>query len=181
MAFSRGFFLRYLRILGRIGNSGAAGFGKWRKSVDPTASCTDDVLGANIANGQGVRDERTMAAPWQRFGAHQCDPALVCQLDQFFEALRKFRGLHVIRITSKGSIVPAQVERIAPSMTQPAESWQVNVAQSGFLQRAWQRSLIELRVVPRARYRPHIYHARHAMRLKKIDELLQRACGMSNR
>ena len=47
---------------------------------------------------------------------------LVGQLDQFFEALRKFRGLHVIRITSKGCISRAQVERIAFGMTQPAQS-----------------------------------------------------------
>jgi len=78
MAFSRGFFLSYLRILGRKGNSGAAGFGKGRKSVNLTASRTHDVLGANIANGQGICDERAMTAPWHRFGAHQCNPALVC-------------------------------------------------------------------------------------------------------
>jgi hypothetical protein len=181
MAFSRGFFLRDLRILGRIGNSGAAGFGKGRKSVNPTVSCTHDVLGANIANGQGVRDERTMAAPWQRFGTHQCDPALVGQLNQFFEAFRKFRSLHVIRITSERGISPAQVQRITFGMTQPAQSRHVNVPQAGFLQRVWQRILIELWVVSRARYRPHIHHARHAMRLKKTDELLERACRMSNR
>ena len=77
--------------------------------------------------------------------------------------------------------MPAQVDRIALSMTQPAESRQVNVAQSGFLQRAWQRSLIELRVVPGARHRPHIYYARYAVRLKQANEFLDRACGMPNR
>jgi hypothetical protein len=81
----------------------------------------------------------------------------------------------------EGGISPAQIERIAVGMTQPAQSRHVNVPQASFFQRVWQRILIELWVVPRARHRPHIYHARHAMRLKKIDELLQRACGMSNR
>ena len=145
------------------------------------ASWTHDVLGADSTNQQGIGDERAMTAPRHRFGAHQCDPVLVRQLDQFFEALLKFRRLHVIRITSKGSISPAHVERIALSMTQPAESWHVNVAQAGFLQRAWQRSLIKLWVVPGARHRPHIYYARYSVCLKQADEFLERACGMPNR
>jgi len=41
-------------------------------------------------------------------------------------------------------VTQAQIDRIAPNMTQPTESRQVNVAQSGFLQRAWQRSLVKL-------------------------------------
>ena len=123
------------------------------------ASWTHDFLHADSMNQQGICDKRTMTAPWNRFGTHQCDPVLVRQLDQFFEAPLKFRRLHIIRITSKGGISPAQVERIAMSMTQPAEAWDVNVSQAGFPQRAWQRSLVELWVVPGARHRPHIYYA----------------------
>jgi len=78
-------------------------------------------------------------------------------------------------------VTQAQIDRIAPNMTQPTESRQVNVAQSGFLQRAWQRSLIELRVVPGARHGPHIYYARYSVSLKQADEFLERACGMPNR
>ena len=98
------------------------------------ASWTHDVLGADSTNQQGIGDERTMTAPRHRFGAHQYDSLLVRQPDQFVEALLKFRRLHVVGKTSKGGISPAQVHRIAPNMPQPAESRQVNVAQSGFLQ-----------------------------------------------
>jgi len=98
------------------------------------ASWTHDVLGADSTNQQGIGNERTMTAPRHRFSAHQGDRLLVRPMDQFFQALLKFRRLHIIRITSKGSIVPAQVDRSAPSMTQPTESRQVNVAQSSFLQ-----------------------------------------------
>src|SRR5438094_5529146 len=117
-----------------------------------------------------------MTAPRYRFGAHQCNPALVRHLDQFFEALLEFRRLHVVRKTSKGSISPTHVGRITLRMTQPAESQQVNVVQARFLQRPPQRSLVELRVVPGARYRPHIYHASDSVRLEQADEFTELAC-----
>ena len=144
-------------------------------------SWTHDVLGADSTNQQGIGDERTMTAPRHRFSAHQHDSGLSRQLDQFFEALLKFRRLHVICIPSKGGISPACIDRIAPSMTQPAESRQVNVSQAGFLQCAWQRRRVELWVVPGARHRPHIYYTRCCVCLKQADEFLERACGMPNR
>ena len=63
-------------------------------------------------------------------------------------------------------VTQAQIDRIAPNMTQPTESRQVNVAQSGFLQRAWQRSLVKLWIVSGARHRPHIDYTRYSMCLK---------------
>ena len=98
------------------------------------ASWTHDVLRADSMNQQGICDERTMTAPRHCFSAHQCDPVVVRQLNQFFEVLLKFRCLHVIRIASKGGISPAHIERIALPTTQAAQSRQVNVAQAGFLQ-----------------------------------------------
>ena len=98
------------------------------------ASWTHDVLRPDSTNQQRIRDERAMTAPWHRFGAHDCEPFLLSQQDQIFEALFKFWGLHVIRVTPKGGIPPANIERIALRMTQAAQSRQVNVAQAGFLQ-----------------------------------------------
>lgn len=98
------------------------------------ASWTHDILCVDSTNQQGIGDERAMTAPWHRFGAHDCDPFLPSQLDQFFEALFKFWRLHVIRITPKGGISPARIERIALRMAQAAQSRQVNISQAGFLQ-----------------------------------------------
>ena len=98
------------------------------------ASWTHDVLRGDSPNQQGIGDERAMTTPRHRFGTHDCDPFLLGQLDQFFEALLKFRRLHVIRITSKGGISPAHIKRIARRMTQAAQSRHVNVSQAGFLQ-----------------------------------------------
>ena len=95
------------------------------------ASWTHDVLGAESTNQQGIGDERAMTAPWHRFGAHDCDPFLLSQPDQFFEALLKFWRLHVIRVTPKRGISPAHIGRIALRMTQPAQSRHVNIAHAG--------------------------------------------------
>jgi len=81
-----------------------------------------------------ARIPRTRTAPRHRFDAHQYNPLRLRNLDHFVEALLKFRRLHVIRITSKRSIAPARVKRLALRMTQPAESRQVQIAQAGFLQ-----------------------------------------------
>src|ERR1039457_345177 len=97
------------------------------------ASRTHDVLGADFTNQQGIGDERAMTAPWHRLGAHDCDPFLLSQPDQVFEALLEFWRLHVIRITPKGGISPAHIERIPLRMAQAAQSRQVNISQAGFL------------------------------------------------
>jgi len=98
------------------------------------AACwTHDVLSADSTNEQGIGDKRTMTTPRHCLGAHQGDLLPVRQLDQLVQALLEFRRLHVIRITPKGSITPTHVERIALRMTQPAETRQMDVAQSGFL------------------------------------------------
>ena len=98
-----------------------------------TASWAHDVLGADSTNQQSISDERAMTAPRHRFSAHQDDPVLVRQTNQFFEALRKLGRLHVIGITSKGGISPAHVGRIPFRMTQAAESRRMNISQAGFL------------------------------------------------
>ena len=117
---------------------------------------THDVFRVNSTNQQGICDEQTMTASRNRFGAHQHDLPLVRELDRFVEALRKLGRLHVIRITSKGGVPPAHVERIVFRMTQPAESRQVNVSQAGFLQWSGQGILVKLRIVPGTGHCAHI-------------------------
>ena len=99
-----------------------------------TASGTHDVLRAESMNQQGIGDERAMTSPWHSFGAHQCNPVLVRQPDQFFEALLKFWRLHVIRIPSKGSMSQAHIEGIALRMTQAAQSGYMCISHASLLQ-----------------------------------------------
>ena len=105
-----------------------------RQSVNLSASGTHDMLCAYTSDQQRVSDERTMTPPRHGFGAHERNLVLVRQLDQFCETLHIYRRLHVVRVASKGSIAPAQVDRIELRMTQAAQSRQMNVAKAGFLQ-----------------------------------------------
>ncbi len=89
---------------------------------------THNVLDADSTHQQCISNERAMTAPRHRFGAHQDDLFLVRVADQFLEALRKLRRLHIIRITPKGSVPPAPVERITFRMAQSTQSRLMNVA-----------------------------------------------------
>src|SRR6201993_3648216 len=121
-----------------------------------------------------------MTAPRHCFSTHQCDAVMVRQLDQLFETLIEFRRLHVICIASEGGISPSRVDGIACRMAQTAESRYVNVSQPVFLQRFWQRSLVELRVAQRAWHGAHIHHASRPVCLKQADEFPESACGMAD-
>lgn len=120
-----------MRSLGRISDRRAPNLGKRGESVNLAARSAHDVLRANSANKQGVSDEQPMAAPRQRFSAHQGDSILLSRLDRFFEALPKLARLHVIRIAAKGGISPASVGRIAPGMAKAAKTWHVDIFQAG--------------------------------------------------
>src|SRR6185436_16207559 len=73
-----------------------------------------------------------MTSPRHRFSAHQGNPLLGRQLDQFFQALLKFRRLHVIGKPAKRGISPAHIQRIALRVTQTAESRQVTYPKPAF-------------------------------------------------
>ena len=66
-------------------------------------------------------------------------------------------------------------------MTKSAESRQVDVTQTDFLHSVWQRVLVKMRVMPRTRDRPHIYHSSYRVRLKQTNKFVESVRGMSNR
>jgi len=74
----------------------------------------DDVLRRNAAHEESIRNERTMAAPRDGFRAHDRSPFLFAKRDEPSQPLVKFRSLHVVGEASERSVVPAEVQRIAP-------------------------------------------------------------------
>ena len=56
----------------------------------PGASWAYDLLATDSPNQESIGDQRAMTAPWHRFGAHDCYPALAHQLDQSFDGFIKF-------------------------------------------------------------------------------------------
>src|SRR5450759_5116283 len=70
------------RRLRRIGDYRAVHAGKRRQRVYLKARCVDDFLGADAVDHKRVGDQRTMAAPRHRLGAHQRDSLALCLLDE---------------------------------------------------------------------------------------------------
>jgi hypothetical protein len=164
----------------RIGDDSTPDFGKRRERMHQGAGHRHDVLGAEPPDQQGVSDERAMTTPRNGFGAHHGDPVAASQLDQLVEILLEFRGLHVVRVTSKGGVSPSDVDGIAVGMAQAAESRHMHVAQSRRLQRFRQPILVELRIVERARHRAYVRDTGNSMGLQQSDKLIEWAVRVAN-
>src|SRR2546426_4358064 len=93
-----------------------------------------------------------MATPEPRFGT-AIDCGLFLQKpDWFLECCLEFLCLHVVRIAAECIISPCRIQsRILARRAQTAESFQVNIFDSGSWKRHLQMFKIELRCVPRAR------------------------------
>ncbi len=57
----------------------------------------------------------------------------------------------------------------------------MKVSEADFAQRNWQRILIKLGIVTRARDRPDVYDAADVVRLQQRNKLIKRARGMPDR
>jgi len=64
------------------------------------------VLDFDAARGQGIRDQRAMAAPGNGLGAHDRDLLLIRGVDQLRQARFELGRLHVVGETAKGRVMP---------------------------------------------------------------------------
>ena len=100
---------RFGRWILRIGNPLTRHVGEPRQLVGPPLAGSDDVFHPDSADQQGIADERAMAPPGNRLGAHQ-DAALgLRQLDDPIDAVVEFGRLHVVRVASEREIAPPGV------------------------------------------------------------------------
>ena len=106
-----------------------------------------NVLDPDSEHSKSIRDEGTVAAPGYSFCAHQCAPFLPSQLDQPLQPRVEFRGLHVVGESTKRTITPPHVCRIASRVAQAPELSQVHVADPRGPQLCAQGLLVELWVV----------------------------------
>ncbi len=65
-------------------------------------------------SNQVVRDERAVAAPPQPLGAHVRDALLLCQAEQFPNALGKLFGFHVVGVVAEALVPQRDVGRVRP-------------------------------------------------------------------
>ncbi len=66
----------------------------------------------NAADDQCISDEGTVAAPGDRFGAHDGSSLLTGQLNKLHHGYCKLRCLHVIGKAAERNVVPAGIEGI---------------------------------------------------------------------
>ena len=147
----------------------------------PGSGPADDVLHTNSANQHSIRYKRTVTSPWHCLGAHQSARFQSGEFDGAFDPLCKFRSLHVIGESTEACVVPPQVDRIGPRMTQSPELLQMDVSDPCGTQGRRQSLAVELRIVARFRYGADVDHALNAIRTKQPDEFVKRPRGMANR
>ena len=76
--------------------------------------------------------------------------------------------------------MPSGIEGITTRMPEAAQTGHVPVMKAGGMQGRRQFTSIELRIVPRTRDGAYINQALYLVCFQKMDELLRRACGVSD-
>jgi hypothetical protein len=154
---------------------------EWRECVQLTLRAAHDVFDGDFAGDERVGNQRAMAAPGNRFRAHDGATLPSRELDEFRERRIEFRSLHVIRVSTKAIVPPSRIDGTFFRVTQAAELFSVNVSNMSLTQRILERIGIELRITPRTRDRSDINNALHAVRVEQSEELIERPGGVADR
>jgi hypothetical protein len=113
-----------------------------------------------------------VAPPWHRLGADN-DGRLFCgQVQQFPDPGFKRRRLHIIGVTTEGFVPESLVHGINARVPQTAQRFHMPIIDSTVPEEFTERFLIELRIVPGSRDRPHIHKPPNAVRPKYFHQLI---------
>ena len=133
---------------------------------------------ADATNDEGVCHERAMAAPRHSFSAHERGGAVRSELDRAVEPARELGRLHVVRETAEARVAPGKVDRIGFRMTQAAEFLEMNVANSGGVERCRERIAVELGIMAGLRNRADVDDLPDAVRAEELDKFTDLARGV---
>lgn len=134
----------------------------------------------DAANGEGVRDHRTVAAPGDCFGAHDGGGPAVIEREELVDTLGEFRRLHVIRIPAEGRIAPGSVGGVLAGVAEPAEGGEVAVFDTGLSERGGQGIAVELRIVAGFRDCPDVDEELDAVCAEEVQKLREGAVGVAD-
>jgi len=133
-------------------------------------------------HGHGrVGDEKPMAAPRNRFGAHDHRRLEPRERQKIFECLLELPCLHIVGEGPETRVAPLSVARIAPSSPAAAERWHVGVPQAGIDQRSLEARLREVRVSRRCGEGAHIDQMCRAFSCQQSEKLFERSGRMPDR
>jgi hypothetical protein len=154
---------------------------EWRECVGLATRAAHDVLDADFADDERIRNQRAMAAPRNRFRAHDGTTLRSRELDEFREGRVKFWSLHIVRVSAKTVVAPARIDGIFFRVPQAAELFSVDVSDVSLTQGILERLRIELRIPPRARNRSDNNYAFHSVGIEQSEEFIERPGRVADR
>src|ERR1051326_2987401 len=101
-------------------------------------------------------------------------------MDELDQTLAEGGGRHLVGVASKTGVLPAGIDGILAGVPEPAEPRQMLVSDSVLLQRNRELILAELRIPARFRDRADIDKLPDAVRLKRLQELLEGQRGVTD-
>ena len=132
------------------------------------------------ATDQVVGDERAVAAPGQRFRAHDdCGARLSELLEPGDPGPERF-GLHVIGVPAKAGIAPTGVSGIRQWGTASSQRRQRLILDSNGRQALLERLGVEMRMSSRKGESPHVYENLDLMGLQEFRKCLDRVGRMAD-
>src|SRR6185369_2632440 len=147
-------------------------------------TCPDsaaDLAHRDASDEQRVSDERAMAAPGHRLGAHQDDPLTGRQFDALADRRLERRRLHVIGEPSKTAVAPSEVDRVGTGPPQSPQTWHVRVPDMSGRQRCGEPVIGKLWIVTRAWNLPYVHQMLDLVPGQELEKRVDRPGGMANR
>jgi hypothetical protein len=135
----------------------------------------------DASHGEGIRNQRAVAAPRHHFGTHYDGPLSPRPTEEFLQALLEPGCQHVIGISLEGRILPARIRRIRLTAAQARQARQMYIADTDLTESFRQGILVELWVTPGARHLPHIRHQGYVVSAQKAQEIFQQPVRVPNR
>src|SRR6476469_8109350 len=104
----------------RIGDMRALDASPGRQDMRPRTDRAGDFIYGNASGEERVGNQRPVATPWHRLGAHQDDALALREVDATPQAIVERRRLHVVRVTTETRVSPSCIAGVRPCAAQPA-------------------------------------------------------------
>ncbi len=128
-----------------------------------------------------VRDQKSVAAPRNRLGAHDRGGLESRESQHIFKRLLELARFHVVGVRAEAGVTPLRVVRIAAPPPPPTKRWQVSVSQACIDQRSLEAGLREVRVSRRCGEGANIDQMCRAFPCKQSEKLLERTGRVPDR
>jgi len=141
----------------------------------------ENVVHWNSSGDDRIGNERTMAAPRDRFRAHDRRRLQPGKRQKIIEGLAELPRFHVVGVGAEAGVSPLGVVRITPTPSASAERRQMGVPAPAVDYRALQVWPREVRIPGRSGKGADIYEMCRAFSLQEPEELLERPGGVTDR